>query len=126
MGRSAARIPRQNLLDSCSEPARNDGARLPETKAGSVDNRVSGIVLLKETPRRSRAALTGLAASAWRNQVETAGRRLRSWSCANAVIAPQSEWGSKGPGIAHIPSVDHPLMDGTDGILVSGSLSCWR
>ena len=28
------------------------------------------------------------------------------------------EWGSKGPGIAHIPGVDHPLMNGADRVLV--------
>jgi len=33
------------------------------------------------------------------------------------------EWGGKGCGIARIPSVDHSLMDGTDGVLVSGRLS---
>jgi hypothetical protein len=33
------------------------------------------------------------------------------------------EWRGEGRAIASIPSVDHPLMDGADGVLVAG-LSC--
>src|SRR4029450_10943426 len=35
------------------------------------------------------------------------------------------EWGGAGCGIAGVPGVDHPLMDGADGVLVGGSLSCY-
>ena len=33
--------------------------------------------------------------------------------------------GRKGGAITRIPSVDHSPMDGTDRILVCGSLRCW-
>ena len=40
-------------------------------------------------------------------------------------IGTVRERGCKSGAITRVPSVDHPPMDGTDRILVRGSLSCW-
>ena len=40
-------------------------------------------------------------------------------------IGVVGERGSEGFGIACVPGVDHPLMNGTNALLVGDELSCW-
>jgi len=66
----------------------------------------------------------------------TTSCRRRPWSAArggHSTTMPRSrprgtashpaDAPHSGSAVARIPRIDHPLMDGTDGILVSGSLS---